>query len=683
MSKDEYKSNKRAVKRAIDNDTYKNLLESEELTESELQTIAKSVDVSIPKKVFSVENVKAKEMQEKFAKLLANLPTINKEQLNKLIESIKIDFKPLEEEVFFEEKFKYTQKFKKLLEKEKVYVSSLDMTIKIWENLFSYEKLGYDKIKTGTFKTNYYTKQQEEIIDERQYAAGLKLKSDWESTFDKFLKDYIDTLKYSFINAIINNFDRITKPIIEIVKLRIELGDRGFEGEYRFKFDDGSYFDFKAEAIRAGGYNIQILHLRYITNFLNITLADGTKVTGYSNLIENFNTTRMEKGGLTHDDMKNKTDKYKDVLKRPSNLLKISHMHKLPVEFLQSQLVKGMKVESEHTKREAVAKIIALHHLEEDPRYYIKLEKIEGNKMADGGVAYDEKEWKKSEERYELERLSELVYRAKRDIVDADDTDEAIQKFYDARNEYRAFEQAIKDREDNKRRDINIKNLIEDEIEDEKKQGDRYEYKELFKKSPALAALQSLKDMREWVQSEDSKNYERKAGYSEEKIEEDINRMSNYYSQSIKDLEYYIGLKKSKSKKLAEGGELNPDDKAVKSAMTHKAGSAGGLLVGNRHSEGGIKAVNKSTNSPIEMEGGEVVITRNAVSDNSKREFEGKMMTNRQILSRINESGGGVSFASGGDVPSSCKCSGKSYKYGGKSLSDYDIINSMNSNIED
>ena len=736
MSKDEYKSNKRAVKRAIDNDTYKNLLESEELTESELQKIADSVDVSIPKKVFSVENVKAKEMQEKFAKLLSNLPTINKDQLNKLIQSIKIDFKPLEEELFVEEKAKYIRKFDKLIEKEKVYISNLDMTIKIWQDLFSYDKLGYDKIKTGRYKRNYSTKQEEEIIDEKQFAVGLKLKSDWETLFDKFLKNYIDTLKYSFINAIINNFTRITKPITEIVKLRIELGDKGFEGEYRFKFEDGSYFDFKAEAIRAGGYNIQILHLRYITNFLNITLADGSKVTGYSNLIENFNVNTMEKGGrlgqnikcvncgwhwntnqseeydkyvchkcgfdnttfysseimkhggLTSHDIQSKTDKYKDMLKTPSNLLKISQMHKVPVEFLQSQLIKGMEVESEHTNREGVAKIIALHHLEEDPRYYIKLEKIE-NKMADGGELnwgkdfYDEQEWKKSDERYELERLSELVYRAKRDIVDADDTDEAIQKFYDARNEYRAFEQAIKDREDNKRRDRNIESLIEDEIEDEKKHGDRYEYKELFKKSPALAALQSLKDLREWVQSDDSKDYDRKAGYSEEEIEKSVNRMSNYYSQGIKDLEYYIALKKSKSKKLAEGGELNPDDKAVKSAMTHKAGSAGGLLVGKRHSEGGIKAINKSTNSPIEMEGGEVVITRNAVSDNSKREFEGKMMTNRQILSRINESGGGVSFASGGDVPSSCKCSGKSYKYGGKSVSDYDIIKSMNSNIED
>jgi hypothetical protein len=76
------------------------------------------------------------------------------------------------------------------------------------------------------------------------------------------------------------------------------------------------------------------------------------------------------------------------------------------------------------------------------------------------------------------------------------------------------------------------------------------------------------------------------------------------------------------------------------------------------------------------MEGGEVVITRNAVSDNEKREFEGKMMTNREILSKINESGGGVSFADGGDIPESIYTSGKEYKYGGKMMKDHEIVSS-------
>src|SRR6056300_1535277 len=87
------------------------------------------------------------------------------------------------------------------------------------------------------------------------------------------------------------------------------------------------------------------------------------------------------------------------------------------------------------------------------------------------------------------------------------------------------------------------------------------------------------------------------------------------------------------------------------SEIKHNQGEAGGYLVGRRHSTGGIKAINKSTGQPLEMEGGEVVITRNAVSDPTKRSFNGKMMTNREILSNINQSGGGVAFADGGEVP--------------------------------
>lgn len=130
-------------------------------------------------------------------------------------------------------------------------------------------------------------------------------------------------------------------------------------------------------------------------------------------------------------------------------------------------------------------------------------------------------------------------------------------------------------------------------------------------------------------------------------------------------------------RELKKGGEIDADDPQIKKTMTHKAGSAGGLLVGNRHSEGGIKAINNSSGQPLEMEGGEVVITRDAVSDDTKREFEGKMLSNREILSRINESGGGISFAEGGDVPNKCACMGKQYKFGGKMMRDNEIVENI------
>lgn len=87
-----------------------------------------------------------------------------------------------------------------------------------------------------------------------------------------------------------------------------------------------------------------------------------------------------------------------------------------------------------------------------------------------------------------------------------------------------------------------------------------------------------------------------------------------------------------------------------------KNGKVGGYLVGRRHKECnkdgdcGIEAVVSNTKRPIEVESGEIIITRNAVKDNKKHLFDGKEMTNRQILSSINTSGGGVSFEEGGKI---------------------------------
>jgi len=113
--------------------------------------------------------------------------------------------------------------------------------------------------------------------------------------------------------------------------------------------------------------------------------------------------------------------------------------------------------------------------------------------------------------------------------------------------------------------------------------------------------------------------------------------------------------------------------------IKHISGSAGGFLVGRSHKNNGIKAINKSTGLPLEMEGGEVVITKPAVEDQELREFEGEMLTNRQILSKINESGGGVSFALGGDIPTELYFTGNSYKYGGDTLTDYEIAHKISS----
>jgi hypothetical protein len=142
----------------------------------------------------------------------------------------------------------------------------------------------------------------------------------------------------------------------------------------------------------------------------------------------------------------------------------------------------------------------------------------------------------------------------------------------------------------------------------------------------------------------------------------------------------------AKPEVLSKGGkmrELLLPNKYKSGGALHNAegvkddAKEGGLFVGRSHATGGIKAYNVSTQQPIEVEGGEVIITKKAVDDGEKREFEGEMLTNKEILSRINESGGGVSFADGGEIHG-CGCSGKKYNYGGETLEDFMIIKKMN-----
>jgi len=63
------------------------------------------------------------------------------------------------------------------------------------------------------------------------------------------------------------------------------------------------------------------------------------------------------------------------------------------------------------------------------------------------------------------------------------------------------------------------------------------------------------------------------------------------------------------------------------------------------------KSENES-GKPVVVEGGAIVITRDAVLSNEKNEFNGKMLTNKEILSEINKMNGGVDFAKGGKIES-------------------------------
>lgn len=76
--------------------------------------------------------------------------------------------------------------------------------------------------------------------------------------------------------------------------------------------------------------------------------------------------------------------------------------------------------------------------------------------------------------------------------------------------------------------------------------------------------------------------------------------------------------------------------------------SEGGLIQGASHSEGGVEAVVVESNTPIEVEGEEVIINKKAVKKKGKKHRYG---TNKEILHDINtETGGAAILEKGGKV---------------------------------
>lgn len=55
----------------------------------------------------------------------------------------------------------------------------------------------------------------------------------------------------------------------------------------------------------------------------------------------------------------------------------LAQMHKLPLDQIIKQIIKGVKTESEHTTDLDIAMEIAFDHVYEDPKYYDKLSSIE------------------------------------------------------------------------------------------------------------------------------------------------------------------------------------------------------------------------------------------------------------------------------------------------------------------
>jgi hypothetical protein len=304
VEQDELKSNKRSVRRAIDNGTYAKMLENGEITIERLNEIGDSVGVRIPRSVLSPKDKLKAEFEEKKNKALSQLPRISVEKMDALIQSILEDLKPLEAEIFIKERKRILELFSKVTKLQEISIKDL-------------AQMNLPQINVYIITDIRVIKENNRI---KEKFVKVDLNDNWEIELNKALVEFVEALKYKIIFSIINNFDRITVPIAEIERLGIKAGNKGFEGQYKFMFENGCSFIFETQSIPAGGYNIQSFHYRFLSNFVDVQSSTGEKIPNnqfyqyfnaenYSKLEKEFNQggniSNIEKANIKIDQLPN------------------------------------------------------------------------------------------------------------------------------------------------------------------------------------------------------------------------------------------------------------------------------------------------------------------------------------------------------------------------------------------
>ena len=318
------------------------------------------------------------------------------------------------------------------------------------------------------------------------------------------------------------------------------------------------------------------------------------------------------------------------VLKETKTLEEIAEKHGVDIEYLKNQLEIGKDSEkAEHIKvgsgilGDEIAETIALHHLDEEPNYYeeyddeiIDLQKDLPIKYAEFSVWYND-------EAYDYADLSEAIESLKnseREGVIRDFSGNKVANTVSVMNN-----EKIRYSHGGKTPKEMYENPTEF-LELQKEEADAL----LFSRRTLLGKSMIANAYIEMA--------EKRLNEAEGGIEKNIwQEVINIWNQTKKDLNEYVFT-------YEEGGMT--EDGAKKGCGCTKY-AKGGLAYGNSHAKGGIPLKVKNTGQNIEIEGGEGVINKRSMQMTKKVEFQGQKMTPCEVISKINQMGGGVKFNCG------------------------------------
>jgi hypothetical protein len=199
-------------------------------------------------------------------------------------------------------------------------------------------------------------------------------------TKPNFKEEWMEALRYrefekmgkdGWLDTASNNY-----TITPYSKIKEVLGNTDLDYD---SLDDGKKKRFE-KAFERGVVEIPIA-VKFSENDYDL-LGGNTRLSG---LIKNGVDPKIWVVDLTKKDNIDESEKLKGGLSDSKTVQDVAKKHKIDVDLLKVQLDIGIEVEEEeHTDDKKTAKEIALDHLWEDPKYYIKLKKVETKEMDSG-----------------------------------------------------------------------------------------------------------------------------------------------------------------------------------------------------------------------------------------------------------------------------------------------------------
>ena len=299
IQSDESGSNKRSIRRAIDDGTYEKLLREGKINFAFLKTVFSSVGVTIPTKLEKVEKEVVEhgmtsEVKGKFERQEHEFITHIKQRFAKEIKYYEDRYRSL----YFESLDnidKYSKSKKNVKNEDTVKGFYLKYSrdngvepkpvyeiqrVPVYVNQSSYKIKEYKDEKV--FKgyegyhrdINVYTQFIKPILNKQSLEKNkFELVSDWKEILNKAAKDFANNLFEHFgvrILMEISAVNRIDKVIPTIENAYINgLTEKGFEAYLDLVYNNGFIVSIETQIIHAGGYNIQKLHLRGLFKFQN------------------------------------------------------------------------------------------------------------------------------------------------------------------------------------------------------------------------------------------------------------------------------------------------------------------------------------------------------------------------------------------------------------------------------